>query len=93
MQLLTKLVLEYKKPVVVNIDNIGAIFMAENISSSARTRHVDIRLKFVNKFIEKGELTAVFVGSEGNDSDVFTKNTKADIHENLTNSFMSKEEE
>ena len=29
-------------PIVVKVDNIGAIFMAENISVSPKTKHVDI---------------------------------------------------
>ena len=92
MQLLTELKVDYPKPVVVKIDNVGAMFMSENISSSVRTRHVDVRLKFVNEFIKEGEITVVFVKSEENDADVFTKNTKAEINERLTERFMKKEE-
>ena len=92
MQLLWELGIEFPRPVVVRIDNVGAIFMAENISSSARTRHIDVRLKFVNDFIKEGEITVMFVKSEGNDSDVFTKNTKAEVNDKLTDRFMSKEE-
>jgi len=91
MQILTELGVDYPKPVVVKIDNVGAMFMAENISSSARTRHIDVRLKFVNEFIEQGEIKVVFVRSADNDADVFTKNTSGDIHEKLTEKFQSKE--
>ena len=90
MQILTELEVEYPKPVVVKIDNVGAMFMAENISSSARTRHIDVRLKFVNEFIEQGEIEVVFVKSADNDADVFTKNTSGEIHEKLTAKFQSK---
>ena len=34
----------------------------------------------------------MFVKSEENDADVFTKNTKAEINERLTEKFMKKEE-
>ena len=90
IQILTELEVEYPKPIVVKIDNVGAMFMAENISSSARTRHIDVRLKFVNEFIEQGEIEVVFVKSADNDADVFTKNTSGDIHEKLTAKFQSK---
>ena len=73
---------------VVRIDNVGTIFMAENISSSDRTIHIDVRLKFVNEFIKEGEITVMFVKSEKHDSDVFTKNTKSDVNEKLTDRFM-----
>ena len=64
MQLLWELGIEFPIPVVVRICDVGAIFMAENISSSARTRHIDVRLKFVNEFIKEGEITVMFVKSE-----------------------------
>ena len=77
IQLLNKLGIDYHIPVVVKIDNVSTMFMAENISSSSRTRHIYVRLKFVNDFFEKGEITVVFVRLEDNDADVFTKITKA----------------
>ena len=90
MQILTELEVQYPKPVVVKIENVGAMFMAENISSSARTRHINVRLKFVNEFIEQGEIEVVFVKSADNNADVFTKNTSGEIHEKLTAKFQSK---
>ena len=92
IQLLLELGIDFPIPVVVRIDNIGEMFVADNISSSARTAHIDVRLKFVNEFIKEGEITVMFVKSEGNDSDIFTKNTKAEVNEKLTDRFMSKEE-
>jgi hypothetical protein len=43
-----------KLPVIVRVDNIGAIFMAENVTTSTRTRHVDVRYHFVREFVEDG---------------------------------------
>jgi hypothetical protein len=34
-------------PIVVRLDNIGAIFMAENASSGVYTRHIDTRNHFI----------------------------------------------
>ena len=61
------------------------------LCSCQTTRHVDVRLKFVNGFIKEGEITVVFVNSEENDIDVFTKNTKAQINERSTEKFTKKE--
>ena len=66
-----RLKVNYPKPAVVKIDNIGTMSMSENICSSAKTRRVDVRLKFVNEFIKEGENIVVFVESEENDADVF----------------------
>ena len=90
MQILTELEVEYTKHVVVKIDNVGVMFMAENINSLARTKHIDIRLKFVNEFIEQGEIQVVFVKSADNDADIFTENRSGEIHEKLTAKFQSK---
>ena len=91
MQLLWELGIEFPRPAVVRIGDVGEMFMAENISSSARTRNIDVRLKFINEFIKEGEITVMFVKLEENDSDVFTKNTKAEVNDKLTDRFTSKE--
>ena len=67
-------------PIIVRVDNIGAIFMSENVSATAKTKHVDIRSKFVKEFCEDGVLKIVFVRSEWNTSDIMTKNLRADLH-------------
>ena len=41
--LLESLDIAVKMPIVVRIDNVGAIFMAENASTSTLTQHVDTR--------------------------------------------------
>jgi hypothetical protein len=58
----------------LNIDNIGAIYLAENASSSKRTKHVDTRYHYVRDYIEDGILKVVFVRTTENQSDPFTKN-------------------
>ena len=37
-------------PVTVCVDNVGAIFMSNNVTTTSGTRHVDIRTKFVKKY-------------------------------------------
>ena len=46
-QLLTGMGFHIEIPIVIRVDNIGAIFMAENPSTNGRTRHVDVRYHFV----------------------------------------------
>ncbi|KAL7428455.1 hypothetical protein ACHAXM_001277, partial [Skeletonema potamos] len=47
VQLLRDIGIRVETPVIVKVDNIGAIHMAENVTSGSRTRHIDIRTKFV----------------------------------------------
>jgi hypothetical protein len=43
-------------PIIIKTDNIGAIFMAENSWTGARTRHVETRYHLIGEFIEDGLL-------------------------------------
>ena len=77
-QVLISLNFMVKLPINVNVDNLGAIFMSENVSVSTRTKHVDIRYRFVQEFVFDGFLKINFVRSKGNDADIFTKNLGGD---------------
>ena len=68
-------------PIEVNVDNIGAIFMAENMQVSQSTKHIDTRLRFVNQYVDDGFIKIKFVGTNENDADLFTKNLGKDAHE------------
>jgi intein-encoded DNA endonuclease-like protein len=68
-----------KIPIEVHIDNVGVIWLANNRTTSERTKHVQIRENFVREFLEDGKISIIFVRSKDNDSDIFTKNTTKDI--------------
>jgi hypothetical protein len=80
MQLLESLKLSVAIPIVVRVDNIGAKFMAENVTTTSRTKHVDIRYKFVNEYVEDGIIKIIFVRSQNNTSDIMTKNLGGDLY-------------
>ena len=63
-----------KTPIVVRVDNMGAVFMTENASSSSRTRHVDTRWHFVRELSEDKFISVIFVPTAENWADGFTKN-------------------
>ena len=42
-QLLLSIGIQVRLPIVVRVDNVGAIFMSENTSTSGQTKHIDIR--------------------------------------------------
>ena len=88
MKIMRELGVEPPTPVVVRIDNVGAMFMAENNTTSQRTRHIDIRYKWVAEFIEAGEIDVVFVKTDENDADIFTKNTSRVIHDKHVEKMM-----
>jgi hypothetical protein len=91
VQVLESIGLKVKYPVTVFVDNVGAIFMSENITATSRTRHIDVRYHFIHEVIEDGLILVQFVKTEDNDADPFTKNTKSEIYDkSLWKYMMSK---
>jgi hypothetical protein len=62
------------RPIVIHVDNIGAIYLANSNTTSQRTKHVDIRYHFVKEYVEDGTVKIMFVKSKENVADIFTKN-------------------
>jgi hypothetical protein len=81
IQLLQGMNIEVQLPVKIHVDNVGAIWLANNRNTSERTKHVDIRAHFVREFIVDGRIEIVFVRSKDNDADMFTKNLKSELYE------------
>ena len=79
-QLLVGIGIKVKLPIIVRVDNLGAMFMSENVSVSQRTKHVDIRYRFVQEFVLDGFIKVVFVKTADNDADIFTKNFGGELH-------------
>ena len=80
-QILLFLGVPLELPVQVRIDNVGAIFMSENVTSSGRTRHVDTRWWFVNQLQDEGLVKVSFARTNDNVSDVGTKNVNKETYE------------
>jgi hypothetical protein len=52
------------------VDNVGAIFIAENASATSCTKHIDVRYHFIRELIENITIKIVFVKSEDNKADM-----------------------
>ena len=92
-QVIESMGIEIKRPIEVRVDNLGAIFMANNISISPRTKHVDVRYRFITELIEDGLIEVKFVKTEENDSDGFTKNLNGDLYEKHKAKYIIDKEE
>ena len=68
-------------PVTVYVDNIGAIFMSENPSSSSRTRHMSTRYFYVMDLQNDKVIIVKFIGSAENLANIATKNVQVQVHE------------
>ena len=88
VQLLGSMKIVIKYPVMVRVDNVGAIFMASNVITTCHTKHVDIRYKYVNEYVEANVVKIVFVKSADNDSNILTKDLSAELHEKHSKKVM-----
>jgi hypothetical protein len=88
-QLIEHLGIKLEYPIIVRVDNVGAIFIGNNFTTSQRTKHIDIRAHFVREFIEDGIIKIVFIKSEDNDADIFTKNAAEETFMRHTQKFLS----
>ena len=77
-------------PIIIEVDNVGAIYLAYNPSLSQRTKHMDCRMHYVREFCEEGFLKVIFVSSENNDSDICTKNTVQKTFEKHSGKYLEK---
>lgn len=80
-QVLESLEIEYRKPIRVHVDNVGAIFLSENRNLGERTKHVDIKYHYIREQIDVGLIEVKFVKSEENLADLFIKNLKGELFE------------
>ena len=87
-QLLDTIGIEIKLPIIVRVDNVGAIFLGNNFSVGQRTKHIDIRAHFVREYIEDDILKLVFIRTDDNDADIFTKNTSEDLYNKHSNKLV-----
>lgn len=84
---------EVKLPIVVKTDNIGAMFLSKNPSSSQRTCHIDVRTHFIRDFVEDEVIEIKFIPSEENESDVFTKHVSLCLYEKHIKKFMGDDDD
>ena len=80
LQVLISVGIAVETPVVVKVDNMGAIFMGKHSTTSARTRHISCRLFYVRQMQADQLISLEFVPTASNWSDGMTKNVKADVH-------------
>ena len=75
IQLMSTMNVNVEVPITIYVDNLGAIWLSNNRTTSERTRHVHIMTAFVKEYQEEGKILIKFVKSEENDADIKTKNT------------------
>ena len=60
VQLLQIKNVEVELPITVHVDNVGAIWLSNNRTTSHRTKHIDVRTSFVKEYQEHGKIIIKF---------------------------------
>ena len=71
--------LKVKLPMRLEIDNRGAVDMAQNCSSGGRTKHMEIRMLWLSELQEKGILDVKWIRGDDNEADIQTKNVSGPL--------------
>lgn len=82
--LLTEVGLPTPKVWTLRTDNQAAIAIAHHPEFHPRTKHIDIAMHFLRDHVEKGTLNIIYVPTEDNVADLFTKRIPREQHQKLT---------
>ena len=82
--------IDMEYPIIVNVDNVGAIYLAKNQVLSQRSKHIGVQYHFVRDYIEDGLVKIIFVKSQNNDADMFTKNLPSELFKKHTDNVMNR---
>ena len=79
VQLLQTMNIEVEVPITVHVDNVRAIWLSNNRTTSDRTKHIDIRTSFVKEYQEDAKIIIKFVKSEEIEADIYQEHYKCDL--------------
>ena len=62
-----------KEPTILFCDNIAAVLLSENNTSSRRLKHIATRIAYLRESVQSGEVQMHHIATNGNIADLFTK--------------------
>jgi hypothetical protein len=66
--------LHVQLPMIMEVDNKGAVDLVNNYSMGGRTRHVETRQYFLRQLKEENSIKVIWTPGKMNSSDLYTKN-------------------
>ena len=80
---LSDLGIQVSKPISIMCDNLSAIQLSKNPIMHSRTKHVAIKIHFLRDKVLNNELKLVYVPTQGQVVDIFTKALPRELFEQL----------
>ena len=81
--LLIEIYMVQKGPTKIHVDNKSAIALAKNLVFHDRSKHIDIRFNFIQEHVKNMGIELIFVKSEDQVADFFTKPPKTESFNKL----------
>ncbi len=79
--------LKVKLLMVLEMNNQGVVYLANNWSVGGRTRHIDVQSVFLRELKEAGVLMIKWIAGAVNEADIFTKNLDGPTFQRYTRVF------
>jgi hypothetical protein len=92
MHVLESMNLKVKKPMILEVDNKGAVDISHSWSVSGRSRHDSIHHSFLRELNEEGIIEVFWIPTDDNSSDQFTKNLMGPLFEKHIEVYCSEDE-
>jgi hypothetical protein len=73
-RVLSSMGLKVRMPMVIEVDNKGAVDLVNSWTATGRTRHIATRINFLRELKEQGLISVNWISNVGMSSDIFTKN-------------------
>jgi hypothetical protein len=80
--------LHVQLPMILDVDNKGAVDLVHNYSVGGRTRHVETRQYLLRKLKEEGIIKVIWMPGELNSSDLYTRNLARADFEKHTKAYV-----
>ncbi len=71
-------------PVMLEVDNKGAVDLANNWNVGGHTRHIDVCQTFLHNLKEEGKLLVKWLPGKDNNTGLFTKNLEGPVFEQFS---------
>ena len=84
--------LKVKLPMILRIDNSGAVDLANNWAAGGRTRHIETRMFYLRDMKEAGIIKTVWLRGDKFPVDIFTKNLAGPAFQKCAKTFVGLDE-
>lgn len=88
-RLLESIGLEIELPMILEVDNKGAVDWINNWSTGGRTRHMDTKHMWLRELKEAGNLIVKWISGKENEPDILTKNVDGPLFERHGSNWVS----